>query len=60
MSGTSHIERICIVHAVDAVPAGNNRDPELFHDSCKYIKRFSDPDPVSGIDHRTFCLADFL
>lgn len=60
MSGTSHVERICVIHAVDAVPAGDNRDSKLLYDSREYIERLSDPDSVSGIDHRALRLADLL
>ena len=52
VAGPSYVERMGIIHAVDAVPAGHHRNSQLIHNPGKHLVGFSDPDSVSGVDHR--------
>ena len=57
MARPAHIKGMGVVHAVQAVPAGDHRDSQHFNHSLEYVEGLSDTDAVSGIDHRTLGLS---
>ena len=57
MACPAHIKGMGIIHTVQAVPAGDHRDPQHFNHPLEYVEGLSDTDAVSGIDHRTLGLS---
>ena len=60
MARPAHIKGMGVVHAVQAVPSGDHRDPQHLNHPLEYVEGLSDADSVSGVDHRTLRLSYLL
>ena len=60
ISAPSHVQGMIRFHQVDGIPVGTDRNSKKFHHPPEFLHRARQPDPVSGIDHRTFCLPELF